>query len=142
LSKSREGLWVIDSFRSNFLIWDSMQHKLTRELLEQYENDTIDSNLKVKKMDNKHLAYASITIQEADRECMKVAQADEDGQFVTEDPVLAFKIAKLLDEAPAIRHPITGKSVKYVLSKQSAEIPTAAEVAKILKEREATKKAS
>ena len=119
-----------------------MQHKLTRELLEQYENDTIDSNLKVKKMDNKHLAYASITIQEADRECMKVAQADEDGQFVTEDPVLAFKIAKLLDEAPPIRHPITGKSVKYVLSKQSAEIPTAAEVAKILKEREATKKAS
>lgn len=150
MSKLTRDVWVIDSFRPNFLIWDSLQHKATRELLEAFKNETIDDikNSEIRKMDKKALAYAALdySSDKSEWESMKVIQADAEGQFETDDPVMAYKIYKALEAAPPIQHPITLKPVKFVLDRRSPAIPTKDEVAKILADRmtakESTKKAS
>lgn len=146
MSKLTRDVWVFDSFRPNFLIWDSLQHKATRELLEAYKNETIDDikNSEIRKMDKKALAYAALdyTSDKSEWESMKVIQADAEGQFETDDPVMAYKIHKALSEAPMIKHPVTMQPVKFVVDRRSPAIPTKDEVAKILTDRMSTKETS
>ena len=121
-----------------------MQNKTARAMLDAFNDETIEltTNSTVRKMDKKHLAYASLDHTDADKEGMKVAQADAKGQFETDDPVIAYKIHKALMAAPPILHPLTKESVKFELDRRSPAIPTEAEVAKILEERKVPKKAS
>lgn len=132
-------VWVIESFRPGMRIIDSTRNKYVRELLEAYENDTIDDHPKAKKMGKKHVAALSLDHNDKEKAEMVVATADDQGKFVTDDPVVAYNVHKLLMSSFEINHPLSRKAVKCEVDRLSPPIPTEAEVAKILKDREIKK---
>ena len=141
-AKLQRDLWAIDSFRPGMIMWDSTRNKHFRELQEAYENDTIDDHRKALKMAKKQYAANSLDHNEKEMEEMRIAVADETGRVVTDDPILAFHIYHNLMSGMEINHPLTKRGVKCEVDKLSPPIPTAAQVEKLLKEKEVPKKTS
>lgn len=140
MQKFTSNFWVIESFRPGMRIVDSLRNKRTRDALEAFKNDTLDSNRELRDMKYKNRAHLTLELDEEELAETVVITADEDGRFTTDDPVLAASIYKQLMAGIELNHPVTRKPVKCVLDRNSPPIPTDAELAKLQKE--ATKKTS
>jgi hypothetical protein len=116
-------------------LFDPMRNKTVRELFEAFENDTIDDHPKARKFDKKHAAYLSLDHSPKEIKEMLVAEADEDGDFATQDPCVAYLIVEQLKTGPEINHPLTKKAVRYEVDKTSPPIPSKAEYEKLMSER-------
>jgi hypothetical protein len=138
---AKSNLWTFRTYRPWMKIWDTMRNPKAKRLFEAYENDTIENEALAKKFDKKHLAYASLDFNPANLNETRqyvVAEADVDGDFITDDPLTARRIYIEVETLPLINHPVTKKPVKYELDKSSPPVPSEEECNKILAERAKT----
>lgn len=144
MAKLQTNFWEIESFRPGMKIMDSMRNKEVRELLQAWKDGSIRTDDRAITMARKQVAHLSLDYSKEYEDETTVITADENGTFVTDDPIIAFQIVSLLEKAPPLNHPLTKKEVRYELGKRNPPMPSKEEVAKILAEKakEVNKKAS
>lgn len=137
--------YMISSFRPNMVMHDSMRHAETKEL----KTRRLDRDfMKNHPMTQGHTAFMhSWACQDFDPEVnkeMEIIRADKNGNFFTDDPMLAFYIVDQLEKGIEVNMPDQNKTpAKYKISEQSSPLPTRAEYdAYVAAQREKAEKAS
>jgi len=119
-------------------VMDPMLNKTVRELYAIRDDvDALDADSRVRKHASKSTSYACLEHSEAEKKGMILAQADQDGDFIIDDPITAYLVVQSLERGLTINKPnsIMKEPVKYELGKFSAPIPTEQEFNKLMKER-------
>lgn len=132
MAKVTTDTWIFHTHRPNMRIYDINRNAMIKTLMAAVEDDTIHDHPRARRFPAKFAAHLSLDHTPKEMEEMLVAMADEDGDFITKDPVVANLINKELEKSPEINHPLTKKAFKFELDKISPPVPTDEEVAKIL----------
>ena len=133
----KRNFWIIKSYRPKMKLVDVFRNPVVKALYDIRTSDDILVHPRARGMKAYLNIHASLDHTPEELKDMVWAEADEDGDFITEDPVLAFAITQELDKCGTLNnpnHPLK-PPVKWELEKMSASIPTKEEVDKILKER-------
>lgn len=131
----KSNLWVFETHRPGYRIFDCMRNKNVRELYEAIDADTLEDMPKAKKHGAKHASYLSLDHSQKEINEMLVAQADEVGRITTDDPVTAFLVKQDLSTLHPINHPLTRKPFTYEVDRLSPEVPASLEAAVKLAEK-------
>ena len=138
----KRDFWVIKSYRPNMKLVDIFRNPVVKALYEMRSSDEILTHPRARSMKAYLNVHGSLDHTEEEVKEMTWAQADQDGDFIVEDPVLAFAITQELEKCGTINNPFHPLKlpVKWELEKMSAPMPSKEEVAKILEERKEKEK--
>ena len=129
--------FIIHTFRPGMKFVNPLLDPHTARLKSLVGTDEIYTDPMCRTFDNKNAAYLSLKLTDEQAEKTVWCQADEDGDVITDDPVIAFNVIQELEKAQPINHPSKiGKSVKWEASKLSRKMPSKEDVEKILRSRE------
>lgn len=136
MSFKRE-IWILNSYRPGMKIMDAMRNKKVQASLKAYLEGAEDPyKAETRNFVNQEVAHLQLKHDAKEMKEMVIAEADDKGRFVTEDPILARTIYDLLMDSIEINNPNPPyQGVKCDIDDYSPAIPTDAEIVKLLEAR-------
>lgn len=130
--------YFIHTYRPNMKFMDPTLDPTTARLKSMVGSDELYKDPACRTFNAKNSSWLSLDLTEDQVKSTIWAEADNDGDIVTDDPIVAYQVIKALEKCGPIKHPFkpAAAPIKYEVDKISKPLPTEAEYKKALEARE------